>query len=92
MPLVCSAWLHDQIATLRHGIFTYFKMFNQWKRTTKGISVPTPFFPLKWSKSEYGVSNALTQLHISLHNKIYSINGVNYFLFVHHSIMEWKIE
>ncbi|WZY74724.1 hypothetical protein YC2023_021108 [Brassica napus] len=42
---------------------------------TKGISIPTPFFPLKWSKSKYGVRNASTQLHISLHNEIYSING-----------------
>ena len=38
---------------------------------------------LHLSKSEYGVRNALTQLHISLHNEIYSINGVIYFLFVH---------
>ena len=42
----------------------------------KGISIPTPFFPLKWSKSEYEVRNAPTQLHILLHNEIYSINGV----------------
>ncbi|WZZ84122.1 hypothetical protein YC2023_104694 [Brassica napus] len=44
------------------------------------------------NKSEYGVRNPPTQLHISIHNEIYSINRIIYFLFVHHSIMEWKIE
>ncbi|WZZ16443.1 hypothetical protein YC2023_109532 [Brassica napus] len=58
----------------------------------KRISIPIPFFPLKWGKSEYEVKNAPTQLHISSHNKIYSINRVISFLFVHHSIMEWKME
>ena len=59
---------------------------------SKGISIPTPFFSLKQSESEYGVRNVPTQLHISLHNEIYFINGVIYFLFVHHSIMELEME
>ena len=50
------------------------------------------FFSLKQSKSEYEVRNVPTQFHISLHNGIYSINGVIYFLFVHHSIMEQEME
>ena len=40
------------------------------------------FFLLKWSKNKYGVRNTPTQLH----NEIYFINGVIYFLFAH--IME----
>ena len=31
------------------------------------------FFSLKWSKSEYEIKNAPTQLHISVHNEIYFI-------------------
>ena len=58
----------------------------------QGISIPIPFFSLKWSKGDYGVKNAPTQSHISLHNEVYSINGVIYFFFVHHSIIEWEME
>ena len=53
---------------------------------------PYFIFFLKQSKSEYEVRNALIQLRISLHNEIFSINEIIYFLFVHHSIMEQKIK
>lgn len=43
------------------------------------VSISTPFFSVKWIKSEYTVMNASTQFH----NRLYSVNGVpSFYLFI----------
>ena len=69
----CFITLHNII------FFLFFFCHPQYNFLLKVFPSVLHFCFLEWSKNKYEISNAPTQLHISLHNEIYFINGVIYF-------------